>query len=162
MNFYYPNRINDFWRVMGTVFYDNRDYFIDPTDMRSFNLPLIKEFLTEKGIALSDTGREVRRLKGNASDKFLEIVTPVDLSAMLTERLPDCNVVATTGEKAAGVVATLTHTEQPRMGAMLTTRWPDGRNLIITRMPSTSRAYPMALGRKAEYYRLLMETAGIL
>ena len=162
MNFYYPNRINDFWRVMGTVFYDNRDYFIDPSDLRSFNLPLIKEFLTEKGIALSDTGHQVRRLKGNASDKFLEIVTPVDLRALLTERLPGCNVVATTGEKAAGVVAELTQTPLPRMGGMVTTEWPDGRSLIITRMPSTSRAYPMAIGRKAEYYRLLMETAGIL
>ncbi|MBD5186213.1 MAG: uracil-DNA glycosylase family protein [Bacteroidales bacterium] len=160
MDFYYPNRINDFWRIMGMIFFDNRDHFLLP-DMRSFNLPQIKQFLTDKGIALGDTGHCVRRLKGNASDKFLEIVTPVDLAALL-ERMPQCQVVATTGEKAAGVVAELTSTTLPRMGGMVTTQWPDSRTLTITRMPSTSRAYPLAIAKKADYYRLLMEAAGII
>lgn len=160
MDFYYPNRINDFWRIMGLIFYDNRDALLLP-DMRNFNLEAIKRLLTEKGIALSDTGLEVRRLRGNASDKFLEIITPRDLAGLLRE-MPECKTVATTGEKAAGVVAELTSTPLPRMGAIVTTHFPDDRELVITRMPSTSRAYPMKLERKAEYYRELMELAGII
>lgn len=160
MDFYYPNRINDFWRIMGLIFFGDRDALLLP-DMRNFDLPAIKSLLVEKGIALSDTGVEVRRLRGNASDKFLEIVTPRDLEGLL-RRMPQCMTVATTGEKAAGVVAELTSTPLPRMGAFLTTRFPDDRELTIARMPSTSRAYPMKLERKAEYYRLLMEQAGII
>lgn len=160
MDFYYPNRINDFWRIMGLIFFNDRDHFLTD-DLRNFNLPLIKDFLNEKGIALNDTGHAVRRLKGNASDKFLEIVTPVDLGALLAE-MPDCHVVATTGEKAAGVLAELTATPVPKMGGTVETQWTDGRQLLIARMPSTSRAYPMAIARKADYYHLLMEAAGIL
>lgn len=160
MDFYYPNRINDFWRIMGLIFFGDRDALLLP-DMRNFNLPAIKALLVEKRIALSDTGLEVRRLRGNASDKFLEIVTPRDLAGLL-RRMPQCMTVATTGEKAAGVVAEQTSTPLPRMGAFLTTCFPDDRELTIARMPSTSRAYPMKLERKAEYYRLLMEHAGII
>ncbi len=162
MDFYYPNRINDFWRIMGIVFYQSPDHFLDPSDPRNFNLPLIKQFLTEKGIALHDTCHQIRRLKGNASDEFLEIVTPVDLRSLLIHQLPQCHVVATTGEKAASVVAQLTDTPLPRMGSIVQTRWPDSRDLVITRMPSTSRAYPMAINRKADHYRNLMQLAGIL
>lgn len=160
MDFYYPNRINDFWRVMGIIFYGNKDALLLP-DGKNFNLDEIKRMLTLHGIALSDTGVEVRRLRGNASDKFLEIVTPRDLGALL-EKMPDCHTVATTGEKAADVVAALTNTPLPRMGEMIPTRFPAGRELTISRMPSTSRAYPMNVETKAGFYRRLMEHAGII
>lgn len=78
MDFYYPNRINDFWRIMGIIFYGDKDYLYD-SDTRTFKLPLIKAMLDEKGIALNDTGHAVRRLKDNASDKYLEIIEPVPL-----------------------------------------------------------------------------------
>ena len=113
--------------------------------------------MTEKHIALSDTAREVRRLKGNASDKFLEIVKPLPLYEML-DAMPDCHTVATTGEKAAGVIADLTGTEIPKMGAMI--RTTDG--LEIWRMPSTSRAYPLKLEKKAEYYAEMFRHVGII
>ena len=53
------------------------------TDGKGYDLQAIKALLCEKGIALSDTGHKVRRLAGNASDKFLEIVEPVDLKLCL-------------------------------------------------------------------------------
>jgi G:T/U-mismatch repair DNA glycosylase len=168
MEFYYPNRTNDFWRIIGLLIYGDKDYLYDPAT-RSFNLPLIRETLDRCGIALHDTGREVRRLKDNASDKFLEIVTPVPLFDLLAQ-IPSCHTIATTGEKAAGVVATLTGTEPPRMGDhTLMTTWPIGEThpdvslpLDIWRMPSTSRAYPLALEKKAEYYATLFRHAGII
>ncbi len=156
MDFYYPNRTNDFWFVMGHIFLGDR-YALYDRQAKKFNLDAIKSLMTEKHIALNDTAWKIRRLKGNASDKFLEILEPVPLSDLLA-RMPDCNTVATTGEKAAAVIASITDTAIPRMGEMVTGN--DG--LEIWRMPSTSRAYPLALEKKAEYYASMFRHIGIV
>lgn len=156
MDFYYPNLTNDFWPMMGLVFMGDR-YALCNADRRSFNLDAIRLLLTDKGIALNDTGRKVRRLKGNASDKFLEIVEPVPLYSLL-DGMSECHTVVTTGEKAAAVVAEITGTEIPRKGEMVTA--PGG--LEIWRMPSTSRAYPLPLEQKAEFYRRMFRHAGLI
>ena len=154
-DFYYPNPTNDFWRICGLLFLGDRNALYD-AEARSFRLDDVKALLAEKGIALNDTARRVRRLRGNASDKFLEIVEPVDLDALLA-RMPDCRTLATTGEKAARVSAGLTSTEVPRMGSFVTS----ASGLDIWRMPSTSRAYPLRLEAKAEYYAALFRHCGI-
>lgn len=156
MDFYYPNRTNDFWPMMGLIFHGDRHALLQP-DGRHFDLEKIKQLLTDRHIALHDTGRQVRRLKGNASDKYLEIVTPVPLYDILA-KMPECNTIATTGEKAASVIAGLTGTTLPRMGETITS--PDG--LKIWRMPSTSRAYPMPLEQKAAHYANMFRSAGII
>lgn len=156
MNFYYPNRTNDFWFMMGLIFMGDR-YALYDREAKLFNLDAIKQLLNEKGIAMNDTGYKVRRLKGNASDKFLEIVEPVALYDILA-KMPLCHTVATTGEKAAGVIAGITDTPLPKMGEMVTSA--DG--LEIWRMPSTSRAYPLALEKKAAYYSEMFRHAGIM
>lgn len=156
MDFYYPNRTNDFWPMMGLIFFNDRNALVDPAS-RQFDLIKIKNLLIGKGIALNDTGRRIRRLKGNASDKFLEIVEPVPLYDLLA-RMPECHTVATTGEKAAGVIAEITGSAAPKMGQM--TLSDDG--LRIWRMPSTSRAYPLRLEKKAEYYAEMFRQSGIL
>ena len=155
MDFFYPNRTNDFWKVCGLLFYGDERALYDSTG-RNFDEQRIRRMLTEKRIAMSDTAREVRRLKGNASDKFLEIVTPIDLRATLA-RMPDCHTVATTGEKAAGVIAAQTGTQVPPICQPVTTS--DG--LTLWRMPSTSRAYPMPVAQKAEAYAELFRSVGI-
>ena len=38
----------------------------------------------------------------------------------------------------------------------------DGRSLFLYRMPSTSRAYPLSLEKKADAYRALFQAAGLL
>ncbi len=160
MEFYYPNKTNDFWKVMGIIFYNDVDHFRLPDG--TFDEALIRNFLEEKGIALHDTGAAIRRLKDNASDKFLEIVEPVNLGALL-EKMPDCHVIATTGEKAASVVAEITASPLPKIGEWVEVIWPsDGRVLDMTRMPSTSRAYPLAVEKKAEAYHQLFITAGLI
>lgn len=155
MEFYYPNPTNDFWPMMGLIFFGDRKALFNPST-RSYDLEAIKRLLCDKGIALSDTGHRVRRLAGNASDKFLEIVEPVDLESLLA-RMPECRTVATTGEKAAGVAAALTSTPVPPMGGYVTAA--DG--LKLWRMPSTSRAYPLRLEKKAEHYARLFESLGM-
>ena len=156
MDFYYPNYINDFWRIMGLLYFGDKNALYDAASRR-FRLEDIKQLLSEHGIALGDTGYMIRRLKGNASDKFLEIIEPIDLRGILAD-MPSCHTIATTGEKAAGVVAQLTDTELPKMGEHVLSA--DG--LAIWRMPSTSRAYPLALEKKAEYYRALLTSCGAI
>lgn len=161
MDFYYPNYINDMWRVFGIILHSDKEYFVD-MEHRTFRLEAIKEMLCELRIALSDTGKEVHRLKGNASDKFLEILRPIDLTATLRE-LPECVAIATTGEKAAAVVAAATDSEVPRTGQKVLLR-VQGINYPVAhyRMPSTSRAYPLSVYKKAEYYRYMLTDIGIL
>ena len=78
MEFFYPNLQNDMWRIFGHIFFCDKDYFLTE-DRLAFREAEIRSFLTTKGIALWDTAMVVRRQKGNASDKFLEVCRPVDL-----------------------------------------------------------------------------------
>ena len=103
IQFFYPNWINDMWRVMGLLFYDDRHHFEVKGEKR-FDREMVEEFCVQQGIALYDTAREVVRQKGNASDKFLDIVTPTDIPALL-EQIPHCTAIVTTGEKASDVIA---------------------------------------------------------
>jgi len=156
MDFYYPNPTNDFWRVMGLIFYGDAKALYN-SEKREFDLGKIKALLCKEGIAMSDTGYRVKRLRDNASDKFLEIVEPVDLEALLRS-MPECSSVVSTGEKAATVIASLTGTSVPRTGGYVDTYYaPLQRGLRIWRMPSTSRAYPLPVERKAAFYQRIFE-----
>ena len=157
MNFFYPNKINDMWRIMGLIFMGDRDRFWNAAERR-FVLDDIKHFLDEHGIALYDTARRVRRLKDNASDKFLDIVEPVNLEGLLAAA-PGIEVVVTTGEKAATVVAQLTGTAVPAVGEKVEIAVA-GRRLRHYRMPSTSRAYPLSLDKKAAAYARMLAAEG--
>lgn len=152
MDFFYPNRINDFWRVMGLIFMNDRDAFYD-SDEKRFNLSLIKGLLERKGIALWDTAMAVRRLKDNASDKFLEIVEPIDLAVFLNAH-PSISQVITTGEKATQVVAGQAGIDVPAIGKPVDCI-VGAHPIRLWRMPSTSRAYPLALEKKAEAYSVI-------
>jgi G:T/U-mismatch repair DNA glycosylase len=150
MPFFYPNRTNDFWRIMGLIFLGNRDALWNAEQGR-FNLDAIKSLLNREHIALWDTGMAVRRLKGNASDKFLEIVEPIDLATLLDEN-PTISHIITTGEKATGVIAVQAGVELPSIGAPVACR-VGCHAVTLWRMPSSSRAYPLPLDKKAEAYK---------
>ena len=150
MPFFYPNRTNDFWRIMGLIFLGNRDALWE-TEQGRFNLDAIKSLLNREHIALWDTGMAVRRLKGNASDKFLEIVEPIDLATLLDEN-PTISHIITTGEKATGVIAVQAGVELPSIGAPVACR-VGCHAITLWRMPSSSRAYPLSLDKKAEAYK---------
>ena len=159
MDFYYPNFQNDMWRIFGNIFFGDRGYFISPGG-KAFDRERIVGFLTQKGIALYDTASVVRRLKENASDRFLEIVEPTDIGALL-RRLPECRNVAATGGKAAETLCRITGCARPAVGAWSPAFYAD-RELRIWRMPSTSRAYPRPVEWKAAFYRKVFEACGIL
>ena len=152
MDFYYPNFGNDHWRIEGQVWFGDRNYFVD-LQKKCFRKEEIIDFLNTKGIAIYDTARVVRRLKGNASDAFLEIVEPTDIRALLRQ-MPLCKAVATTGEKATAEMCRALGVENPpTIGKEVVTA--DGLRLF--RLPSSSRAYPLAFEKKCEAYRDVFE-----
>ena len=158
MDFFYPNLQNDMWRIFGLVFKQERDYFVD-VEHKTYRLPLLRDFLMQRGIALYDTASAVRRLQGNASDKYLEIVTPTDLSALLS-RLPECGAIVTTGQKATEQLLQHFHAPLPAIGHYVEA-YEGNRSLRLYRMPSSSRAYPLALDKKAAFYRqMFLEVLG--
>ena len=112
MPFYYPNWINDFWRIMGLIHYGDKDRFCIVGGKR-FDETAIREFCLREGLAFYDTACEVRRLRDNAFG---------------------CAV--------------------PQIGGSVDLEIA-GRSIRFWRMPSTSRAYPLPLPQKAEYYRQL-------
>ena len=148
MDFFYPNFINDHWRIEGEIWFDDRNRFVD-TEHKCFKKDEIVAFLNDKGIAFFDTATAVKRLKDNASDAFLEIVEHTDIRTLLSQ-IPQCHAIATTGEKATSEVCAYFKVEtipSPNSQVAL------GEGLTLYRLPSSSRAYPLAFEKKVEAYR---------
>lgn len=155
MEFFYPNLQNDMWRIFGYLFFGERNHFLTP-DGKAFDRERLEEFLRRKGVALYDTACEVIRLKGNASDNFLQVVRETDVAAML-QQLPQCRAIVTTGQKAAETLCRkLGVAAVPEVcGSQPFTL--DGRQLRLWRMPSSSRAYPRPLEWKAACYARMFD-----
>lgn len=159
MDFYYPNLNNDMWRIFGILFFDDKDYFLNET-RKAFCHERIIDFLNEKGIALFDTASSIRRLQDNASDKFLEVVEATDVTALLRQ-LPECKAIVTTGQKATDTLRQQFNIEEPKVGDYSEFIF-EGRAMRLYRMPSSSRAYPLALDKKATAYRIMYQDLQIL
>lgn len=154
-DFFYPNFINDHWRIEGEVFYGDKDFFVDKGAKR-FLLDRIVAHCKDCGIAFFDTATAVRRLKDNASDKFLEVVEPTDIRS-LTMGLKRLRAVITTGEKATETICRYYGVnELPKVNTCITLE----EGLELYRLPSSSRAYPLAFARKAEAYRAMFVRYG--
>lgn len=154
MDFYYPNMQNDMWRIFDIIFFQNKDYFLTE-NKKSFDKERIIAFLNEKGIAIFDTASAIIRQKDNASDKFLEVVTPTDIKALLTE-IPVCEAIVTTGQKATDTLLALFSATEPKVGSYSVFDH-DGQEMKLFRMPSSSRAYPKPLTEKAAIYQTMFE-----
>lgn len=162
MDFFYPNFTNDFWRIMGLIHFDDKTYF-EAQGEKCFDKARIIEFANIQGLAFFDTATKVNRLKGNASDNFLEIIEPTDIGTLLGA-MPFCNRIITTGGKASEELqkqlsraSGLPEDETvplPKIGTAITLN-AFGRKIEWWRMPSSSRAYPLKLEKKAEEYRKL-------
>lgn len=158
MPWYYPNFQNDMWRIFGIIFFGDKLHFVD-VEHKTYRLDFIKDFLREKGIAIYDTAQKVIRTKNTASDKDLQIVEPSDLDGMLRQ-LSQCRAVLTAGQLATKVFSEhfgiKIGGKALEMGGYVEFEF-EGRTLRLYRMPSSSRAYPMAVEKKAEYYRQMLD-----
>jgi len=160
MEFYYPNFQNDMWRIFGLIFFGDKNYFVD-TKKKLFNKDAITAFLTKQHIAMYDTAISVIRHKNNASDKDLEVAEAADIINII-QNMPDLRNIIVTGQKALETIVSQLTAEgikicPPAIGtyALFTV---DNRNLRLYRMPSSSRAYPLALEKKTEIYSKIFNT----
>ena len=170
MDFYYPNFINDHWRIEGQIFFGDKNHFVD-LEAKRFKYDEIVAFCKEMGLAFFDTSTAVRRLQDNASDKFLEVVEQTDIRALL-QRLPHCRAIVTTGEKATEtlcayfglpvipkvntpVALPLSPSLSPLpCGGVGGGPGPEvSPGIVLYRLPSSSRAYPLSFDKKVEAYR---------
>ena len=163
MDFYYPNFINDHWRIEGQIFFGDKNYFVD-LEAKRFKIDEIVAFCQEKGLAFFDTSTAIRRLQDNASDKFLEVVEPTDIRGLLRQ-LPQCRAIVTTGEKATETIcASLGIPTIPKVNTSVVI--PDtynkgGDQIFLYRLPSSSRAYPLSFDKKVEaYQRMFLQVLG--
>ena len=172
MDFYYPNFINDHWRIEGQIFFGDKNHFVD-LEAKRFKIDEIIAFCQEKGLAFFDTSTAIRRLQDNASDKFLEVVEPTDIPALLSQ-LPHLRAIVTTGEKATETIcASLGIPTIPKVNTFVTTplalwrgaggeaeapslRREGGGRVLLYRLPSSSRAYPLSFDKKVEAYRQVL------
>lgn len=170
MDFYYPNFINDHWRIEGQIFYGDKNHFVD-LEAKRFKIDDIVAFCEEKGLAFFDTSTAIRRLQDNASDKFLEVVEATDIRALVAQ-LPHLRAIVTTGEKATETICrTMGMAETPKVNSYVEITNTDGTDetdilantndsnltngggLLLYRLPSSSRAYPLSFDKKVEAYR---------
>ena len=159
MDFYYPNFINDHWRLEGQIFFDDKNHFVD-LEAKRFKIDEIVAFCQERGFAFFDTSTAIRRLQDNASDKFLEVVEPTDIRGLL-HQLPHCRAIVTTGEKATETIcASLGIPAIPKVNTSVTipdTNNTDGDQILLYRLPSSSRAYPLSFDKKVEAYQQMFK-----
>lgn len=159
MDFFYPNFTNDMWRIFGLCFHGDKFRFVD-NDRKTYRQTNIETLLRERGIGIYDTATVVCRTKDTASDKDLEVVEPTDLDALL-RRIPHCSAVVTTGQKATDVFSSTFNIIPPKVGGYAPFVF-DGRPMRLYRMPSSSRAYPMKVEKKAEFYNRMFRETGLL
>ena len=174
MSFHYPNFYNDMWRIYGRVFFNDADYF-RIGDEKRFDPERIRDFMFERGIASCPTVKQAIRETGNASDKNLTVVTPVDLEVILPQ-VPKVASLFTTGGKATEVllglldepIAKSKHPktnqsmDYPYQWQNVNNKKTDVNDLTLYRLPSTSRAYPLSLDKKVAAYKAFFEKMGKL
>ena len=160
MDFYYPNFINDHWRIEGQVFFGDKNHFVD-SNAKRFKIDEIVAFCKERGLAFFDTSTAIRRLQDNASDKFLEVVEPTDIP-MLLQQLPLCRAIVTTGEKATDTICQAMHIPSvPKVNSYIAipeTYNSRGEQILLYRLPSSSRAYPLSFDKKVEAYQRMFSS----
>ncbi len=176
MPFFYPNPQNDMWRIMGQIFFGNKEHFVEQRAKTSANWRMkeqgtrtavserVKEqgaktafryddvvaFCEEKGIAIFDTAQAVIRLQGNAADEHLEIVELTDIAALL-QQIPLCHNLCCTGGKAAQTMAEMLHCATPKVGEYIETQIPINGNSVNIIEPQTNAA---TTGRTIRFWRM--------
>lgn len=154
MDFYYPNFINDHWRIEGQIFFGDKNHFVN-AEAKQFKIDEIVTFCQEKRLAFFDTSTAIRRLQDNASDKFLEVVEPTDIRGLL-KQIPLCRAIVTTGEKATETIcASLGIPKIPKVNTFvpISSFIHHPSSISLWRLPSSSRAYPLSFDKKVEAYR---------
>ena len=149
MDFYYPNINNDMWRIMGQIYYGNKEEFVVP-GRKMFDKEKVEAFAREKGIALGDVATAVVRENGDSSDLHLRVVETIDMEEVLAGA-PLLDTVVVTGEKASAALCEKLGVSRLGAGQCVEVEVA-GRRLTLWRLVSSSRAYPLSFEKKVEIY----------
>lgn len=152
MDFYYPNFQNDMWRILGIIYFQDPDHFRRGTEkpltrIRSGHSSQRPASPWVPRCCVPSGKRETPRTNSFTSWKRRTWVP-------CCPGCPHCRRLVTTGEKATEIVLHQC-TEPPKLPRTNTTV-PirlGGKRYELTRLPSSSRAYPMKLEKKAECYK---------
>ncbi len=155
MDFFYPNRQNDMWRIWAYIASGDPLAFT-LEDGKTFDKDRIEAYCREIGLALTDTGEEVVREKGNASDAHLQVLKSRDFGHLLAQ-IPQCHDIVLTGEKAVETLGATVGFKKIAVGEFIPTDFFASRTVRIWRMPSSSRAFPRSIEWKAGYYRRVLD-----
>ena len=130
------------------------------SEEKTYDLERIVAFLKDKGIAMYDTATCVIRTKNTASDKDLQVVEETNMRGLL-ERLPECRAILTAGQLATTIACRQFGIEEPRVGEFreFSLHLPPStfRQCRLYRMPSSSRAYPLSVEKKAQAYQTVFD-----
>ncbi|MDR2772915.1 MAG: uracil-DNA glycosylase family protein [Elusimicrobiota bacterium] len=158
MNFYYPNFQNDMWRILGLIFFKDKNYFIE-MPYKKFDENKARNFCINNKIALGDTALKIVRLKNNSSDNFLKVIETADIKKVIS-KIPNCTTIILTGQKAMDIFLSIIPIDEPSISAFSQYRYKS-RTIRVYRMPSTSRAYPKSLTEKANVYKKMFQDIGL-
>lgn len=124
INFYYPNSNNDMWRVLGEVFYHDRDHFFTIVveaksgrgrrsgklrAMHSLNEAQIRSFALSESVGFFDICKRIRRHRGNSSDDNIEALERTDVLLDVLAHTPRCEAIITTGTLALTMLLDTLH-----------------------------------------------------
>lgn len=155
MEFFYPNWINDFWRIMGLLFFQDKHHF-EIEGKKAFDKDSIVSFCNTQGFGFYDSATRVCRQMDNASDNYLQVLEHTDIRSLL-DRMPCCRQIITTGGKSSEEVASYLGIEAtPQIGESIPVSIGE-KTYLWGRVPSSSRAYPMSLDRKADEYKRVLK-----
>lgn len=152
--FYYPNFNNDMWRIMGLIYYNDKDFFTINSE-KKFDKEKIITFLKEKKIALGDTAKKIIRHEGDSSDKNLEVIEAYNIRQIVSENKSIKHIVVT-GEKASETLCLNLGIGAIKTGEMKIVNI-DNRDINVWRMVSSSRAYPLSIEKKTAVYSKLFK-----
>jgi G:T/U-mismatch repair DNA glycosylase len=81
---------------------------------------------------------------------------------MLLQQLPLCRAIVTTGEKATDTICQAMHIPSvPKVNSYIAipeTYNSRGEQILLYRLPSSSRAYPLSFDKKVEAYQRMFSS----
>lgn len=92
-------------------------------------------------------------------DKFLTIIEKSDIAGLLNT-LPYCQHIITTGKKATELLLEDFDAITPNVGQSVDIMM-NGKTITLHRLPSSSRAYPLSLDKKAAIYQAIFKGIGL-
>ncbi|KPI89601.1 hypothetical protein ABL78_1266 [Leptomonas seymouri] len=124
ITFYYPNSSNDMWRVLGEVFFHDKNHFYADLEVarpgkgsrksslrvvHCLNEAEIRKFSMSHPIGFFDVCRRICRRRGNSSDDNIEALECTDVFRDVLAHTPRCEAIITTGTLALTMLLDALH-----------------------------------------------------